>query len=1351
MVRYFFILYLLLLSLPLSAQYDYPIETDILPIVVDYTRSPGGGYDVNPFDENQGQSSEIYTIYAVQQSWEADSIVHVEHNVGFEDATIDNQTLTFSATGVPDFVDYFVLVVTRGYNEVTNYYYTLFAEGDSVLVKSNNSYSFAKLPMRDFQTDQMDDWFGEFGRFCTVDTLYEDGEMYREVHFNYASNPGYPDWERPFVCALGPTTLLALWDDSLDSESGYELQYRKWLEDQNDWANPLTITLPENKSGYCINNLEPETAYWVICYPLGVSDVDTLKCLIATYSNEDITETESLHYLPYYPITSAATGNGILAYTFVTGYGKESRDCYYDYVLIKRQSGSFTVVEVNRSELPDDFFMTDVAIHDRSVFVSHDQGDVMEVSMPDAHTTVTSNVGLDLSGGFVKEMKTADDRIYMAIKYPQAIPGGNQPALGIYTPGSGALETHSHPDILGGGDQIAVDENWVYLAENIPVGGGQCTSFIVRFDRNGELQAPFITPLGHLSARAGIIDMTVNPVTGELVYLSPEYGLYGCYGTSYNDELTPPADYTGTEPVELLCTADGAFVLTHPGQVRTAATADVYNAVTAGQEVVWSESDYFGTDASLAMMGFGPGAKTFGLPLPTAQLIVGGLVFTGTAVCMGMLVSTIAQTEISLATFNLGVAEQVIEKQKTREDVWDDVDIDELLNKIKKWMEKGTLLDPDPLPTPLPIPLPWPLPQPRIAPPKTDTEPDPCEIDTPWFQAEFFSWDDYYSRITRGQYPFDNMTTANQECIGAHFSKFVLAFETTDQGGGWKCFVSEPLTYENRHKHSLTWIKDLFLSKPECYDQAYSGWISFGPWMRIQTDGSDLQNYFLITDDSFGNETDFKGTEKLSAFGLYAWEDFIAGNPSLNSTIFYLPSISNSDFMLRYNQIYHRNMPAPCPEFADRSMKLKPMHKDYWSLDGNGRKIDKIKYFNPNEQLNYKYHIIPEYGKLVHVNSGAIHGAAAPVAQAKYVLGCDEKLYTDLWDLEYLSDDWFAWANFHSQFLAGAAVQGAGEIRLRRGTPVSINNQSGHYLPGEIYLNNVLHYFEANGFSEKRREYKEYLVTVFLDESYAQTTSSTRHVDINATTGLQLTAQLYHASSSTYASDLWMTTPNGLTLNADDPGSEETESLTSIESTTHPFYTFILPVNELKARGAFSVQGTAGSDTCLHILSFDVFNLATSDRDTFGLHPEYVHWVPEADIGSNDQLVVIHEDDLETLDEDPSLIRHNYLFHITSTQPPQGTLRFYYVNKESDPERNTSVYRQSANGEWLVIPSQLDDTETFIEAEIDANGVYGLFAPDPEANYVECGLSVRAFLQGAFDSEGAQMSNALVHVGSHPL
>ncbi len=220
------------------------------------------------------------------------------------------------------------------------------------------------------------------------------------------------------VCSLGPETVMVLWDDSLDTESGYRLEDSYWQQGSGEWSTTLGIDLPADYSGYCINGVQSASLYRAFCFPSGVSDPDTLCGFVKTYAETDISSDQALHYLPYAPVTATDYDNGIMAYTFIRGWSYPDRTIYYDHLLIKRQSGNFTLVELNRSEVETDFYITDVAVSDRSVYVSDDQGGLLKVHMPDAGTTEKSSLSIDFDDGHVKAMESRHGKIYMAIKYP---------------------------------------------------------------------------------------------------------------------------------------------------------------------------------------------------------------------------------------------------------------------------------------------------------------------------------------------------------------------------------------------------------------------------------------------------------------------------------------------------------------------------------------------------------------------------------------------------------------------------------------------------------------------------------------------------------------------------------------------------------------------------------------------------------------------------------------------------------------------------------------------------------------------------------------------------------------------
>ncbi len=322
--------------------------------------------------------------------------------------------------------------------------------------------------------------------------------------------------------------------------------------------------------------------------------------------------------------------------------------------------------------------------------------------------------------------------------------GGSQPALGILDPANDHLTTHSHTDVASGGDRISVGEHWVYVAENFPDGSGGFSSFIVRYNLQGEREVPFMTPMPHQSAQQGIIDMAVNPVTGELVYLSPTFGLYGNYGESYNALLPPPSSFSAVTPTSIGFTPEGSLLLSHPQEPRTCSSNNIYESVTTPVLPNWNEQEYW-QDAPLAMGFLGFLSAT---PSPEDIIllkIAGVTAITGVTT---FALSRLLDMQLSLAPYYLGQAEFILQKHVVVEE---QVEIDqELINEARRIM--GLDKNPDPNPDPIPVPWPFPLPQPR--PVKPDTEPKECEITENWFTTSFYSWDDYYSRVMSGSPPF---------------------------------------------------------------------------------------------------------------------------------------------------------------------------------------------------------------------------------------------------------------------------------------------------------------------------------------------------------------------------------------------------------------------------------------------------------------------------------------------------------------------------------------------------------------------------------------------------------------------
>ncbi len=646
-------------------------QSDLCTLDVTYQRSEGGGYDINPqegYDQN-----EIYHIYAIHEYPEADSIVasFQTQSPDFhgEEGTILNQTLSFTVHDNWSFYDYYVLYVERHGLESTNHYYRTFAPGDTVLIQNTNTFDFYK------DGNIANYWVGDFGRYCTPDMDdWGDGPQAYGMELNWGTcdpelNAG------PFldVHLLGPESMCVLWDDSSATNESYKLEVIRWQESEDTWGDTTRYTLPGDYSGYCVNDLQAETYYSFQLYPVDAegNKGETRQCIHHTVSQSELTDTDLFHYLPYAPVSGSSSEGNLAAYAFVYGwdYGDNGSSVYH-YLLIKRDDGTFSVYTIHRGN--DGFNVSDIEIVDNAIYVAHTQGDLWRVSLESDGTHLRS-MGLDFQGGYPKQLEQSGDRLYMAVKrYDGVVPAaaslGNrqQPLIQQLGPRAGSsavadlgifdlntetltLELHTDPYLFGNGsDLISVGSDQVWLARNGEGGGGGYVSRVFGIDPDASGVLKYKWPLETPQSQAGIIDMKVNPVTGELVYLSPDYGFCGSFGTDYNSVLDLPGGMAHEDVGCFLFNPEGQLIVRDREGASTFYTSSTYEALVSDAPLQW---DDYQTRPQTLMSGAGP----FALLLtqnPPAELVIGGLLLAAGYL---NLVQSQAMASQQVEPFNLSV------------------------------------------------------------------------------------------------------------------------------------------------------------------------------------------------------------------------------------------------------------------------------------------------------------------------------------------------------------------------------------------------------------------------------------------------------------------------------------------------------------------------------------------------------------------------------------------------------------------------------------------------------------------------------------------------------------------------
>jgi hypothetical protein len=1312
-------------------------EGDFYQLQVTYERSSDGGYDVNPDDYLN--EIELYNIYAIQRFPQADSIVGINSEI-VEDEQINGQTLVFTIQNHVPQIDYYVLQVTRDYGEWRENFFIAFEDSQTVLQQSTNTFDF-HLPCGLGYCHDM--WNGDPGEYMTAEAFYDDdGDFdYSRVELHGAERL-YDRIEFPLLdlVALGPTTLCAMWDDTVETESGYKLSCKKWSDAAGEWSAAMNITLPPNTSGYCINGVDPSSLYLVETYPLGVAEADTLLNVVKSHPLQDPAEMDYLHYLPQGEITGVASDDGLIAYTYVYGWDYEEETHYYDYLLIKRRSGAFTLVELFRSDTPDQVFITDVAVSGDAIYVSHTQEDIFKIFLPDDNSTAIQALNVDLEGGHVKDMEYRHGKIFMAIKHADYVMGGSQPALGILDPAMDQLGRFYHPDIASGCDLLTVEDNLVYCAENYSDGSANTYSRIVVFHTDGETKLP-IAPLPEITTQEGITDMAVNPVTGEMVYFSPTYGLWGSYGNNYNTELDMPVDFG--RPLNLTFTDSGTLFMTNEQELQVLSATNAYEAVTSSVVPQWQGEQFDNPfTGSLAL------AAATVLPMTPADemLLVGAagtLAFTAIAAAA---ISSLLGVDIYYPEYYLGSVEYFLEKE---------VVIEETIKKFRygslRWLLRNFDFDENYTP----VPGPKPLIDPVVPIPKTLTlelKQKRCQVEDDFFTENFFTFDVYHDLAKNGLSPFDQPRCANRECIGAYFSKFFLV-EVKDSylGNYYRCYVSKPLTYETRTSISFAELMPLFADDPECFGQVFSGWISYGPWRRHDnTLKSKTKDYFFITDASRGAEPYSQKDEFTSAQLVWAWEAFVQENPYLRWKDFYIATNAYIERLPFEPGQEHPNMPAPGDLFYDRELTLRNMILGMWRTDEINR-LGGAPYFkDPEERERHEYYFNPTSDKLVHRQSGVLLTTGTML---RFVMACNEQIF-GFDPIEGLVST--PQVRIHSQLLGGAHVICAGSITARDGRPISIDNNSGHYRPRLKHLENAAAVFAKHGWHERSREHRpgspfyaihftSHMVSLqtqsYFTFGHGSTTAGVfsptdtmnKILHNEPATHFIVTTRLFDGEDEEFATDLELVLSNG-------------QSLDPVEESADQFATFEIPLDTLETT-TFMVQGCLGQDSVYSSLDYQFYLFPQADQDTIVLEPGYVEWMPDAGTCDIDQKVFIAKQGRESYGESDIGTRYNFLIHFAAEQQIGGTLCFAYTHgAELGIDKRTALFHRNQAGDWSEIPALLAAGDTVFKAQISEPGTYGMFVIEDDGGAGQnqaSNVSIRTWLQGADDAANSNMSTAL--------
>jgi hypothetical protein len=676
---------------------------------------PGGWSLYNCPQDVDPYITDRLNIHFVQHYETADSIVRTVEYIP-QQGLHENRDIHVTINNPSSDIDYYVLEIERNYNQYTDAGTYRFIEAfppDVVEMSMPTEYiDLYKDGGVGYEPERWTaDPAGFIPPFCTADSIYSDtGEFqYAIISLLWGSfHPKPSSYLEAHV--LSPQSICVFWNDTLTDNSSYKLEVEQWHDEGNEWVDEVTFTMPPDFAAYCVNDLQPESTYRLTLFPEASSECsDTTFCIAKTLANTDLLETDLLHQLPYAPITGFTQENNLLAYTLVYGWKKNETYYFYDHLLIKQPDGHFSIHELARAQDADAFHVMDLEAHNQSVYVAHSNQDIIKVTLNPDVSVSKENLNLDLQGGYPKQIEDAGDTLYIANKFNSIDPSGSQPALGILDLNTEALSLHTHPNIASGADLLTVGENRVWLAEN-DLSGSEMSSSIVRLRRDGSLDAPFFGELTTTASRSGIIDLKVNPDTGELVYLSPTYGLHGSYGNDYNSDLQLPDGLTLDDVSCLNFDISGNLIIaensacmahTSPSTLETI----ISDAFMDWQEMILSPGNDF--------IGLAPVLLVLPQVTVTPQLVIGGL----TLYAIGSYLITQSQTiaSVDFTAFRTGVKDKTVDKKTAI-----DFDFDEFRRRYKQIMDQqktnpGTLPNLDPIAFP------------KLGDPVVPPDPDPPE------------------------------------------------------------------------------------------------------------------------------------------------------------------------------------------------------------------------------------------------------------------------------------------------------------------------------------------------------------------------------------------------------------------------------------------------------------------------------------------------------------------------------------------------------------------------------------------------------------------------------------------------
>ncbi len=671
---------------------------------VTFDMSQPGGWSLYNVDPSEATSTFYYddiTVYAIQSYEEADSIVQqVNEEVMVPAGSHENRSLNFTINNHIDDIDYYVVEIERYptiQEAMPSRYIEAFTQDTSEFSMPTTHIDLVYDGFLGYDPEAWSaDPEGEIPRFCKADSVFnDDGELqYVTIEYlfgNFRPKPGaYLE-----AHVLSPQSLCVLWNDTLTDNSAYKLDVDRWNDQTQDWSDEVMFTMPPDFAAYCVNELQAETIYRLSLFPQASSESsDTTFCIVKTLANRDLLDTDVLHQLPYAPLTGFAQEDNILAYTFMYGWKDDETYHFYDYLLIKKPDGGFSVHNLAKTQDSDAFNVMDVAIHQQSIYIAHSNEDIIKISLNGDGSISKQNLNLDFDGGYPKQIEVAGDSLYIANKFNSVDPSGSQPALGILDLKAETLSLHTHPNLATGADLLTVGENRVWLAKNDHM-GSDIHSAIVRLRRNGDLEAPFFGELGTVASQSGIIDLKVNPDTGELIYLSPAYGLHGSYGIDYNSDLALPDGMTLNDVSCLAFDVNGNLIIGETSACMTHATPSTLESIVGNAVMSWKA---FLAKPQDNFIGLAPVLITLPKISVSPQLVIGGL--TLYAIASFLIAQSDAMASVNFIDFQIGVKDKTVDKETATE-----IDLDEFRRRYTALMEQ-LKKNPQNIPEPFPIKFP---------------------------------------------------------------------------------------------------------------------------------------------------------------------------------------------------------------------------------------------------------------------------------------------------------------------------------------------------------------------------------------------------------------------------------------------------------------------------------------------------------------------------------------------------------------------------------------------------------------------------------------------------------------------